>query len=81
MRRHISPAEKELRQLVRSMNANSPRTYTIATRHAGYYKGSPRYQHCLAELIGEEMHKRTAWKSSYAAVLNDIRRRVERHAA
>ena len=79
MRRHTTKTMKELHQLVRSMNASSDRTFGTYSEITGLYKGSPKYRHCLTETVDGVIYKRTAWHSSFASLLADIRKRAAVH--
>ncbi len=81
MRRRPTPAQTEARALVRAMNKTSGRTFYIFQGISGYYKGSPRYRYCLAEIVAGRDYKRTRWHSGYASLLDDLRKRAEQHAA
>ena len=79
MKRRHTAAMKQVSAIVRSMNAESGRTFGIFSQIAGYYKGSPKYRHCMTETVDGVIYKRTAWHSSYASLLADIRKRAAAH--
>lgn len=63
----------KLDRLVRSMKGMSGRDFYVGYKPGNLYKGHPTYTYCLME--SGEQH--TPWRSSKAAVYEDIRRKVQ----